>query len=245
MKIAIHPTIPFSSHLQKFPHYQENSKDFDYLLTFDDNILKLFMLYDTKLKPIYVDFVEGALGFRRKTNNYGQLLAKALGLKQYSNPNVIDATAGLGADSFMMACMGCQMTMIERSEIIGALLDDGIKRIGQEVTLQTIAEKLTQLYIGDAKTLLKNLEADIIYLDPMYPERKKTALNKKEMRVLKDIVGEDEDADDLFIMAQKSNCKRIIVKRPRLAPFLNQCKPTLFFEGKSTRYDVYIKTRLA
>lgn len=197
-----------------------------------------------KFNPIYVDFLHGKSAHRRK---YGggknQLIARAVGAT-YGSPtkqplHVLDVTAGLGQDAFVLACLGCKVHMLERSPIIGALLEDGLKRAKTDLEFKDIVLTLT---ITDAIEYLKitKTQYDVIYLDPMFPARTKSALVKKEMRILREIVGEDLDAKELLKLAL-TKAKRVVVKRPRLAPIIPGPEPTLKFTGKSSRFDVYLR----
>lgn len=195
--------------------------------------------------PVCVDFVGGAMGHRRQFGGgRGQLVAKAVGVKKDRIPVVVDATAGLGRDSFILAQLGCQVTMLERSAIVATLLQDGLNRAAEEEELSdTIARmKLVQ---GDAIQWLLALgsdqQPDVVYVDPMHPERSKSALVKKEMRMFRDLVGSDSDDADLLAAAIKAAKRRVVVKRPRKAEAIAGPKPSLVMSGKSTRYDIYLK----
>ena len=166
----------------------------------------------------------------------GQPVAKAVGLKKYGLPlTVIDATAGLGQDAFVLASLGCEVTLIERNPEISKLLQSAIDTAKQNPELQEIADRMTLLQ-GNAIELLKDLSADVVYLDPMFPERSKSALVKQDIRDLKDIVGDDEDATNLLKPARKSATKRVVVKRPKQAPPLAEIQPHVSLPGKSGRF---------
>lgn len=195
------------------------------------------------LGPVYVDFLEGALAHRKK---YGggknQLIAKAVGVKPKVKLSVLDVTAGLGRDAFVLATLGCDVVMCERSSIIHALLEDGLKRASHEAWFQQL--NLTLIH-ADAifylSALDKNNYPDVIYIDPMFPEKIKSALVKKEMRVLRKVVGDDVDSEKLFNVALSIAKKRVVVKRAKLAPTLTDKKPDVVYKGKSSRFDVYLQ----
>ena len=196
----------------------------------------------TVSKPIQVDFVAGQAAHRRQYGGgRGQLIARAVGLKKHPNPAVLDVTAGLGRDAFVLASLGCQVTMIERSTVIVALLQDGLNRLHQNQLSDNI---FLELLVDDARDVLRKTsqaeKPDVIYMDPMFPHRDKTALVKKEMRILRELVGDDIDAAELLELALKTAKKRVVVKRSKLAPHLTQSTPDLIFKGKSSRYDVYL-----
>lgn len=203
--------------------------------------------------PIFVEFTEGAVDHRRKFGGgKGQMIAKAVGVKAGVYPRVLDATAGMGKDSFVLATLGCHLTMIERSPIVHLLLQDGLQRAQafareQDVELLHVINRM-QLLAQDSRTYLESLTAsefpDVIYLDPMFPERQKTADVKKEMAAFHSVVGKDEDADALLPLALAHVNYRVVVKRPRKAPFLNNQTPSYQLEGKSSRYDIYTLKKL-
>lgn len=193
--------------------------------------------------PVYVDFVEGAMGHRRRFGGgRGQLVAKAVGVKKGRIPTVVDATAGLGRDSFVLAQLGCEVRMVERSPAVAALLADGMARGLDDEEVAPIIERMT-LNVGDATQWLSGLadelKPDVVYVDPMHPERSKAAVVKKEMRMFRELVGADEDDSDLLNAALGAARKRVVVKRPRKAVAISGPNPSLVMEGKSTRYDIY------
>ncbi len=145
-----------------------------------------------------VDFVSGAVAHRlRFGGGRGQALAKAMGLRAGKTPSIIDATAGLGRDSFLLASLGAQVTLIERSEQMHSLLVQGMERARQEGgEFSEIMDRMTLLQ-GDAKDLLPGLSAEAILIDPMHPPRTNSALVKRELRQVREIVGTDEDAAEL------------------------------------------------
>lgn len=194
--------------------------------------------------PVYVDFVGGAVGHRRRFGGgRGQPMAKAVGLKSGVTPSVLDVTAGLGRDAFVLASLGCEVTLVERSPVVAALLADGLERAAQDAECAPIVGRM-HLRHGQAATFLadlnENARPDVIYLDPMYPHREKSALVKKEMRLFREVVGEDPDADALLEAALKAARQRVVVKRPDYAEPLAGRKPTLSFDTKNHRFDVYV-----
>ncbi len=189
-----------------------------------------------------VDFVEGAVGHRlRFGGGRGQDIAKAMGLRSGKTPTIIDATAGLGRDSFLLASLGAQVTLIERSEKMHALLADGMERAAQEGgAFREIMDRMTLLK-GDAKDLIPKLNCDAILIDPMHPERKKSALVKQDLRQVREIVGTDEDAADLVRVALEHAQKRVVLKWPAKADPIEGVRAcTHQIRGKTTRYDVFM-----
>lgn len=195
-------------------------------------------------KPVFVDFVGGKAGHRRKFGGgKGQDIAKAVGLNKGVKPSVVDATGGLGRDGFVLASLGCTVTLIERSPVIAALLADGLRRARESAEVGEIAHRIA-LVQGDSKAVMEQLKqaghpSDVVYLDPMFPHREKSALVKKEMRLFQDLLGNDQDADGLLQPAMALAEYRVVIKRPKGAPDLNQQEPTYRLEGKACRYDIH------
>src|SRR5690606_31731336 len=152
-------------------------------------------------------------------------------------PKVLDLPAGLGRDAFVLASLGCAVQLVERSPIVFALLEDGLTRARQFAAEQDqeLAQILArmQAYRAQAADYLQGLadDVDVIYLDPMFPERDKTADVKKEMRAFHSLVGRDEDAGDLLSLALQKARYRVVVKRPRRAPFLADWHPAISWKA--------------
>lgn len=214
----------------------------DYLLILTPHHLALQNLSKRAEAPFYIDFLSGPVAFRRKKIGHEkELLAKAVGIRGSYRPSVIDATAGLGEDSYVLACLGCHVTMLERSPLIAALLQDALERLFNDDASKNLKINLINtnaiLFLAE---LDKENKPDVIYLDPMFPTRKKSALVKKEMRILREIIGEDADAKTLLEIAIKTARNRVVVKRPRLASSLSEKKPDFAITGKNMRFDIYL-----
>lgn len=191
---------------------------------------------------LVLDFAGGALAHRRRFGGgRGQDLPKAAGFTNGYTPSVIDATAGLGRDAFLLASLGAKVTLLERSPEVHKLLEDGLaaaRAAGPDVA--AIIARMT-LIQGDSKQLLSTLEADVVLVDPMHPPRKKSSLVKKEMRLLRQLVGADPDALELMYAALAAARKRVVLKWPLHADALEGLpKPSHQILGKSTRYDVFM-----
>lgn len=197
--------------------------------------------------PTRVDFEGGAVAHRRKFGGgSGQMIAKAVGIKASRPLKVLDATAGLGKDAFVLACLGCEMMLYERNPVVSELLADGLRRASQSLDpeLQSIAQRMS-LSAGDSLQQLADSErVGVVYLDPMFPDRSKSASVKKDMAAFHQVVGKDEDADQLLPLAKSVAEYRVVVKRPRKAPFLNDESPTYQLSGKTSRYDIYVNRKL-
>ncbi|TRY34022.1 class I SAM-dependent methyltransferase [Aliiglaciecola sp. M165] len=222
---------------------KEPSMSSGLVLFLERHQLSLRQLDEPKLGAVFVDFASDALTFRRlHSGGKKESIAKAVGVKGAYAPSVIDATAGLGKDAFVLASLGCHVEMIERSPVVAALLEDGLNRAGQSTELSQWLPERMKLFHGPSYTLLNDWQGnlpDVVYLDPMFPHRKKSALVKKEMRLFQQMLGPDEDADKLLAPALKLATKRVVVKRPESAPFLDGKEPNMQIKGKKLRFDVY------
>ena len=210
--------------------------DADYLLVATPERLELRETA-SRTGPVYVDF--SALGRRHGKR---EAVARAVGVRSSFRPTVLDATAGLGGDAFVLAAEGCRVTLVERSGVVAALLADGLRRAADDPATAEAAARMTLVW-GEARDVLLNLDPaerpDTVYLDPMYPETNKTAAKRKSMRFFRDLVGDDSDADALFETALGVAKRRVVVKRPAKAGFLG-VKPSATLPGKTTRFEIYL-----
>ena len=189
-------------------------------------------------------FIEGPILHRLKYGKgRGQNLAKAVGMKFNKNRTVVDATAGLGYDAFILASLGANVTLIERSEIIYDLLGKALTEalnFGGEVS--NIVKRM-DLIFGDSKDILPKLEPEVVLIDTMYKERKKSALVKNNMRLVREIVGPDSDYLELVHVALNQARNRVVIKLPRYSNENKNYKPYSHqILGKSIRYDVHMNT---
>jgi 16S rRNA (guanine1516-N2)-methyltransferase len=193
---------------------------------------------------IFIDFVTGKNAHRRQFGGgRGQPLAKAIGLKKGATPTIIDATAGFARDAFVLANLGCQITLIERNPLIATLIEDALLRAANDDDIADVIQRMSLINHGAVEYLTKleqQNRPEVIYMDPMYPSREKSALVKKDMRLLHQLAGPDTDSEQLLATARKTALKRVVVKRPKSAPFVGEQKPTTSIESKNTRYDIYL-----
>ncbi len=206
--------------------------------------LELRKLDEPKLGAIAVNFVDGTMAHRRKFGGgRGEAVAKAVGIKGDYLPTVIDATAGLGRDAFVLAAIGCKVQLIERNPVVSALLEDGLTRAYQDPEIGEFMQSRMVLLPFHTISEYANANAkpvDVVYFDPMFPHKQKSALVKKEMRVFQHLVGADLDSDDFFQPAKQVARKRVVVKRPDYAPFIADQKPDFSQTTKNHRFDVYL-----
>jgi 16S rRNA (guanine1516-N2)-methyltransferase len=228
----------------------------EFALVLTEERLELRKLDEPKLGAIFVDLAGGAVAHRRKFGGgKGQAIAKAAGLNKGATPTVLDGTAGLGRDAFVLASLGCKVQMVERHPVVAALLDDGLARAKQDEEIgEWVSERMSLLHASSLEALDSLADdsqferPDVVYLDPMYPHpenKKKSALVKKEMRVFQSLVGADTDADGLLEPALKLATKRVVVKRPDYANWLDEKKPTMAIETKKNRFDVYVNASMS
>jgi 16S rRNA (guanine1516-N2)-methyltransferase len=201
---------------------------------------------DAPVKPIQVDFTTAKIKHRLINDCFKkEYLAKAVGIKNSNYPDVLDVTAGLGRDAFILAALGCEVTLLERSPIVAALLEDGLKRGALHAEIATIIARMHLIQIDCMQYMRQCNEAQrtaVVYLDPMFPPRKKSALVKKEMRILHNLLQDEVKINEteLLNMALKFAKKRVVVKRPYLASPLANCAADFVIKGKSCRFDIYV-----
>lgn len=192
---------------------------------------------DDSGRPLYVDFTAGVLGFRLERVRH-ETLVRACGLTRAETPlEVIDATAGLGRDAALLAMAGARVTLVETEPVLHSLLADGLARAEA-----SLASRMT-LVFADSRSWLREHPggADVVYLDPMFPERRKRAAVKKAQRWLQALapVWSVQGETEMLEAACAAARKRVVVKRPVKAPFLAGEKPHHQISGKTVRFDVY------
>lgn len=213
------------------------------ILEFADGRWQLRDPEQPKILPVSVDFLARDVQRRMKEPKGGQLLFRAVNAPDVKT--ILDATAGLGGDSIQLASWGFEVIACERNEKVFKLLEDGAKRLQEAAQanneLKTAAKNL-KVFNSDAREKMQELKPDVIYLDPMYPDLKSSALPKKEMQLLRKLftdVDPEKETLDLLDQALKSANKRVVIKRPPAAPVLY--KPSHSLEGKAVRFDIYTK----
>lgn len=190
----------------------------------------------------------------KRANPKNELIARACQIKQQLNPaiKIIDATAGLGHDSLLMASLGAEVILLERHPILFALLESAKKQAERHDFLGKITQRITVIHQDSAQYLteIAQDQADVVYLDPMFPARdhnqkseKKQAQVKKQMQLLHLLLPEDGEMDlgDALLDLAKSKVKRVIVKRPKHATFLDGQTPNHQWQGDAIRFDAYFQ----
>ena len=191
-----------------------------------------------RMTPIATDLasidVTGPLGRSLK-----QPIARAVGLRKGNphRPTVLDTTAGYGEDAWLLAGLGCTVTAVERSGVMALLLADALRRAGQ--TAPDIAERITLIHANAIQLMDQPCDYEVVYVDPMFPAKRKSARERKAMWVLRHMVGQDDDAQLLLEAALRTATRRVVVKRPQHAQPMAGRVPSATHRGKSHRYDIY------
>ena len=216
-----------------------------FVLEADQGRWQIRSLKDKSFGTVHVDFASGKVAHRRIFGSpRNEAITRAIGFKKDAIPNILDLTAGLGQDAFILASVGCRVHMIERCNIIAALLYDGLKRAEKDNEIGQWVRKRLSLSFEDSLNGLKELpfEPDVAYIDAMFPEKKKSALVRKEVQLLQKIVGQDSDQDGLLEVGRDIAKRRIVVKRPNSAEYLNNEKPNISIKSRNYRFDIYLLT---
>ena len=189
---------------------------------------------------VAVQFDSAVMQHRRK-GGHNEILGRAVGLKADRKPLIWDATGGLGRDAFVLADLGCEVTLCERVPVLAWLLDHAVQAaaVSGVDQVRDAAERMSVL-AGDSKTL-RAPAGTVIYLDPMFPERKKAAAVKKEAVMLQHLADQVDDGESLWQWAWDQPVERVVVKRPLRAPILGHIRPAHTLKGKSVRFDVFTR----
>ncbi|ADZ90404.1 UPF0341 protein yhiQ [Marinomonas mediterranea MMB-1] len=216
--------------------------EYAYVLMVHETHIELAQTGKGAAKPVVIEFASGANDHRRKFGGgKGQDIAKAVGVSKRKGLSVLDATAGLARDAFVLASLGCRVDMCERVPFVREMLKDGLKRASLSLEVSDITSNMVLL---EGQLFDHSSAYDVVYLDPMFPHMEKSAAAKKEMAFFRDLVGQDDDADLLLDHAYQLCRFRTVVKRPKGAPYLNGVEPTYKLEGKAGRFDIYVKSSL-
>lgn len=194
--------------------------------------------------PVCADFT--APGAQRRLARAGpraEPLARAVGLRRGEALRVVDATAGLGRDAGLLAWLGADVLAIERHPVVAALLQDALARAAGDARLGPALAARLHVLCADARAVLSDASRpppDVVLLDPMYPTAGRRAAPRRELALLRQLVGADEDAAELLDLALSVARRRVVVKRPAHAPPLGGREPHHRLPGASTRFDVHV-----
>ena len=193
---------------------------------------------------VRADFTE-MLPRLRQSNLEREMLVKAARIKNASGPvTLLDATAGLGEDSVIFAAAGFNVQMYESNPVVAALLEDALRRAAKVPELAETVSRM-ELHKCDSISAMRELKehADVIYLDPMFPERTKSAAVKKKFQLLHSIERPCGNEEELLSAAISARPDKIVIKRPLKGPYLAGIKPSYSYEGKAVRYDCLINIK--
>ena len=170
-----------------------------------------------------------------------ELLVRAARVRGAEAPTAVDATAGLGEDSLLLAAAGFTVIMFEKDPVIAALLRDALERAANEPQLAGVVARMT-LMEGDSVASLHNLgfAPDVVFLDPMFPERTKSAAVKKKFQLLHHLERPCDNEEELLNAALATRPRKVVIKRPPKGPWLAGTKPSHSLAGKAVRYDVIV-----
>ena len=170
-----------------------------------------------------------------------ELLVRAARVRGVEAPTAVDATAGLGEDSLLLAAAGFTVTMFEKDPVIAALLRDALERAAANPELAPVAARMT-LVEGDSVAGLRDLgfSPDVVFLDPMFPERTKSAAVKKKFQLLHHLERPCDNEAELLGAALAARPRKVVIKRPPKGPLLAGTKPSYQVAGKAVRYDVIV-----
>lgn len=179
-----------------------------------------------------------------------EMLVKAARVKGVEAPRAVDATAGLGEDSLLLAAAGFTVTLCEADPVIAALLEDALARASAHEVLGPIVERM-RLVAGDSRIALERAGAstgaqpDVVYLDPMFPGRTKSAAVKKKFQLIHGLERPTEplDEESLLQAALAAHPRKVVIKRPVKGPYLAGVKPSHAIAGKAVRYDCIVPPR--
>jgi 16S rRNA (guanine1516-N2)-methyltransferase len=214
-----------------------------WLLFLEDDALFLHS-FGHDFKPLCVNYLERDFQRRWKSLSRNDLLLKAVGAKKGVR-TICDPTCGLGYDAFLLATvLDLEVTACERNVVLAELVMNALLRLKESGRFE---EFPLYFHFGDGLAFLEQAGEgafDCVYLDPMYPrDESRTAKQKKEMQLVRELVGKDEDAGALFAAAWRAARKRVVVKRADDAESLDTGRqPDAVLEGKTVRYDVYLKS---
>lgn len=194
-----------------------------------------------------VDFLDPGLLHRLHTSGKRQGLGKAAGLEKAAGIRVLDATAGLGRDALVLAHLGCEVILLEREPLLHALLEDGIANALAAPALAATVARM-RLLLADARDYFGAIgrgevsAPDVIYLDPMFPLRDKSASVKKDMALLQGLLHPEEDVAGLLAAARACALRRVVLKRPGGKALTGLPTPTFVVAGKAAQFEVYVNS---
>lgn len=215
-----------------------DARGFSFELRHTAQGLALFAHHHPRYAPLHIDW-NTAEQRRRIAGGRKQLLARAIGLHKRANLQILDATAGLGRDAWTLAALGACVDLAERHPLLAAMLRDAHTRALNDPAQHETASRIRVIERDAASLLASGTQWDVVHLDPMYPKHGRRALPQREMQLLRELAGDDPDADGLLPAAVRAARQRVVVKRQLHAPPLAGRRPDFVLTGTQARYDVY------
>lgn len=217
---------------------------YEFRLKVSETGLELISVNTESPGTLMVDFEHPTLSYRVRNQVERQMIIRAIGKKGGVLPSVLDATAGLGKDAFLLASAGYEITMLEQNAVVHALLRDGMSRarVSEDENIRCAIEAMKLLNTSLADFASTRPKFEVVYLDPMFPTRRKSARVKKEMFFLQKYFATIENENDnakMMVDAFAIATRRVVVKRPLRAPNIDYRNPTFRLTGRSSRFDVY------
>lgn len=223
-----------------------NEPQAEFLLHYETEGLCLSFNNGGETLRLQADWVGGKAAHRQ---GQPEMLSRALGISKLEKPHIIDATAGLGRDSVVIANLGADVSAIERSPVVFSLFEDAHQRAMNDVSTESWAQRVTAYQGESAETMHRIAQQrgiDEVFLDPMYPEKRKNAKAKKDMAIFQALLGKDPlQEDQLLTAALDVATYRVVVKRPIKGTFLAERPASFSIKGRSTRFDVYTKKKIS
>lgn len=229
----------------------------DVLISFNQEGAGLSLLSQIKMKPLILDFE--LQSYRQRLLRGGrqkEAVARAVMNGLDDGALVFDATAGLGRESMILAHAKATVIAFERQLPIWLILHDALNRaqnsrffpftlpkLSPIGTIKNYAQVLEQSKLEHHEffSALKGVRPEVIYYDPMFPERENSAQVKKDMFLFQQVIGEDLDIDDFLAIALSLAQKRVVIKRPNYAPplIIGTKERSHFVDGGQCRFDCY------
>ena len=210
-----------------------------YRLQSGEHGLELLDLF-SKQKPLTAIFSDAAFLARlKRAGTRNELVARAV--KAGPDTRVLDCTGGLGRDAFLLAWLGSNVTLVERSPVMHALLSDGLRAASQHKDLAVAAGRSNLLCADSLDLLTPEMPFDVIFIDPMFPERQQSAAVRGEMQLMQQFLGTDQDAASLLEHALATNVRRLVLKRPARSDWSPPVPVTHVFSNRTARYEVFVR----
>ena len=156
------------------------------------------------------------------------------------HPTAVDATAGMGEDSLLLAACGYEVTLYEQNPVIAALLQDALHRAKSHPVLRPIVERMHPVE-GDSTLWMPKMSdaPTLVYLDPMFPARQKSGLIHKKLQLIQKLEQPCAEESALLEAALAAHAQKILIKRPLKGAPLAGKTPHYSVKGKAIRYDCF------